>query len=95
MSDPTPTHTAEVAMVMASAGFAFGLVYFAALKRTVAVLASDRGLLAPLALTAARFAAAVAFLGMTAKLGAPALLAAFVGVLLARSAALRLARRSG
>lgn len=87
-------HTAEVAMLAASAGFAFGLLYFAALKRSVAMFADARGVLAPLGLTLARFAAAVVLLGLAAQLGAAALLAAFVGFLLARNLALRLARRS-
>lgn len=94
MSDATATHAAELAIMMASAGLAFGLVYFTALKRSVAIFAAGSGFLAPLALTVARFAAAVAFLGMAAKLGAAALLAAFIGFLLARSVVLRLAQRS-
>jgi F1-F0 ATPase (N-ATPase) AtpR subunit len=95
MNDATAAHAVELAMMMASAGFAFGLVYFTALKRTVAIFATGRGLLTPLALTVARFAAAIAFLVIAAKLGAVALLAAFVGFLLARSVILRLAQRSG
>jgi len=88
-------HSAELAIMMASAGFAFGLAYFAALKRTVTVFAGGRGWRAPLALTLARIGAAIVFLGIAAKLGAVSLLAAFIGFVLARSIALRLAQRSG
>lgn len=95
MSETAAVHTAEVATLAASAGFAFGLLYFAVLKRSVAVLAGASGLVVPLGLTLARFAAATVFLGLAAQLGAAALLAAFVGFLLARSFALRTARRSG
>jgi hypothetical protein len=79
-------------MTMALAGFVFGLIYFAALERTVILFASGRGWLGPLGLTLGRAAAAVIFLGLAAKLGALSLLAAFVGFLLARVAALRVTR---
>jgi hypothetical protein len=42
-----------------------------------------------------RFAGVLAFLTVAAKLGAVALLAAFVGFLLARSVVLRLAQKTG
>ena len=82
------------AVVMAPAGFVFGLVYFAALERTVILFASGRGWLGALGLTLGRVAAAVIFLGLAAKLGALSLLAAFAGFLLARTLALR-ARGTG
>jgi len=95
MSKTAVVHSAEVALLAASAGFAFGLLYFAALKRCVVVFVAGRSLLAPLGLTLVRFGAAVVCLGLAAQLGAAALLAAFVGFLLARTLVLRLARRSG
>ena len=79
---------------MALSGFAFGLVYFAALERSVTLFASNRGWLGPLAFTLGRMAAAVLFLGLAAKLGASFLLAAFLGFLLARAVSLRAARRT-
>lgn len=79
---------------MAAAGFAFGLAYFAALRRSVAWLAAGSGWWRPAALTLGRIAAALVFLVLAAKLGAPALIAAFIGFLAARAAALR-ARRAG
>jgi N-ATPase, AtpR subunit len=94
MSETAAVHTAELAILAGSAGFAFGLLYFATLKRSIAVFAGGRGLLAALGLTLARFAAAVVFLGLAAQFGAAVLLAALVGFLLARTLALRSARRS-
>jgi hypothetical protein len=93
MSETAAVSIAKFAMLPASAGFAFGLLYFAALKRSVAVFVAGRGLLAPLSLTLARLAAAVVFLGLAAHVGAAALLAAFIGFLLARTLALRSAQR--
>ncbi len=84
-----------LAITMASSGFAFGLLYFAALQRSVRLFASNRGWLGPLAFTFGRMAVAVLFLGLAAKLGALFLLAAFLGFLLARAVSLRVARRSG
>ncbi len=55
---------------------------------------AGRGWVGPLALTLARIAAAVIFLGLAAKLGAAALIAAFLGFLLARTVMLRVARRA-
>lgn len=91
------THTDWISSltIMAIGGFAFGLLYFAALKRTVLTLASHRGVLAPLSLTLGRVAAAVGFLALAARLGAAPLLAAFVGFLVARAVALRRERRIG
>jgi hypothetical protein len=80
------------AVVMAPAGFVFGLVYFAALERTVILLVLGRGWLGPLAFTLGRVGAAVLFLGLAAKLGALPLLTVFMGFLVARAAALRAAR---
>lgn len=79
---------------MAAAGLAFGLAYFAALRRTVLLLGSG-GRLGPAALSLGRIAAAVIFLGLAARFGAVPLLAAFLGFLLARALALRALRRPG
>ena len=84
-----------LAVTMAFSGFAFGLVYFAALQRSVRLFASNGGWLRPLAFTLGRMAAAVVFLSLAAKLGAACLLAAFLGFLLARTVSLRVARRTG
>jgi hypothetical protein len=87
---------ASIAMLVlatASAGAAFGLVYFAALDRTVVLLAAGRGWLGPAALTFGRIAAATLFLALIARLGAAPLLAAFLGFLAARAVALCAARR--
>ena len=73
-------------------GFAFGLVYFAALRRTVMLFATGRGWFVPVALTLGRIAAAIIVLGLAAKLGAAALLAMFIGFLVARAVALRAGR---
>jgi hypothetical protein len=78
---------------MALAGFAFGLLYFAAMRRTALFLAMRRGWLVPAGLTVGRMLAAAGFLVLAAKLGAAPLLAAFIGILLARAVALRIAGR--
>jgi hypothetical protein len=81
-------------VTMAVAGIVFGLVYFATLRRAVTLFTAGRGWIGPLTLTLARIAAAVIFLGLAAKLGAAALIAAFLGFLLARTVMLRVARRA-
>jgi hypothetical protein len=82
-------------LMTAVAGFGLGLAYFATLRRTVAIFAIGRGWLGPLGLTLGRIGAAVLFLGAAARLGAAPLLAALFGFLLARTVAVRAARRSG
>jgi hypothetical protein len=94
MIERLPLAAAGPALLMAGAGFAFGLLYFRTLRLSVTLFASGRGWLGPLALTAGRLGAALAFLAMAAKLGAAALLAAFAAFLLARALALRAARRA-
>ena len=86
--------TAALAAAMIISGLAFGLLYFATLKRAAALVASGGGWMGPLGLTLARIVAAVIFLSLAAKLGAAALLAAFLGFLLARALALRAVRRA-
>jgi hypothetical protein len=82
-------------ILMVFAGLAFGLFYFAALKRSVALFVGDHGWSAPLALTAGRISASVIFLFGVAKLGAAPLLAAFIGFLIARALALRAEKETG
>ncbi len=86
---------AELTAMMASAGLLFGLLYFAALKRSVTLLVGHKGWLGPLTLTLARIGAAVGLLLMAAKLGAAPLLGGFAGFLIARALALRAQRRAG
>ena len=85
----------ELTIAMAVAGLAFGWVYFASLKHSVALFVGGKGWLGPLALTLGRIGAAGAFLLVAAKLGAAPLLAAFIGFLMARALALRAERRAG
>ena len=92
MIHTAPFSIIALAMTMAFAGYAFGLLYFAALRRTVTPLTAGKGWAGPLALTAGRIAAAVGVLTFSAKLGAAALLMAFLGFLLARTVALHRAR---
>ena len=86
--------TAALAAGMIISGFAFGLLYFATLKRAAALFASGSSWMGPLGLTLGRIAAAVIFLSLAARLGAAALLAASLGFLLARTLAVRAERRA-
>lgn len=70
-------------------GFAAGLAYFAALRRTAALFLAGKGWALPLALTAARVGAMALLLGLAAWIGALPLLGVFLGFLLARAMALR------
>ena len=76
-------------------GLNFGLVYFQALLRTAELLAGDRGWLVPAGLTLARVVGAILVLAFMVQLGAIALLAAFLGFLLARMIALHSAGSAG
>jgi hypothetical protein len=76
-----------------TAGFGFGLAYFAAMRRSVEIYVAGGARLIPAILTLGRIAAAFAFLGLAATAGALPLLAAFIGFLAARMLALRTARR--
>jgi NhaP-type Na+/H+ or K+/H+ antiporter len=76
----------------AAAGLAFGLAYFAAVRRTASQLAERKGLVAA-ALTIGRFAFAIVFFVFAARLGAGPLLAALGGFLAARHVALFALRR--
>jgi N-ATPase, AtpR subunit len=95
MTIAPPLPVLELAMTMAVAGLAIGLLYFAALERTIALYVAGRGWVGPLAFTLGRIAAAGVFLSFAAKLGAISLLSAFAGFLLARAVALRAARGTG
>jgi len=79
---------------MAVVGAIVGFVYFACLRRTVALFAGGGGWAGPAALTLVRVGAAVVVLGFAARLGAVALLAAFLGLLVARTIAMRRAQRA-
>lgn len=81
-------------LLLASAGFAVGLAYFASLRRGVARLALVRHAWLPYLLWAlARIAAAALFFTLAVHWGVPALLAACAGFLAARQLALRAVRR--
>jgi hypothetical protein len=82
-----------LALAMAFAGFAFGLVYFAVMRRTAALFVAGAGWLGPSALTLSRIGAATIFFTFAVKLGATSLLAAFAGFLVARATALRAVRQ--
>lgn len=76
----------------ALAGAVFGFGYFAAVRRTAALVAAGRGWRVPLALTLGRLGLAVLLFGLAARLGVAYLLAAFGGFLAARWMALRAER---
>jgi hypothetical protein len=84
----------SLAFVAALAGLIFGLLHFAVLRRTVEFYSAGRGRLAAAALTLGRIAGAIVFFVLAARLGALPLLSAFLGFLLARTLALRPARRT-
>ncbi len=86
-------NVAALAAVCA-AGMLFGWGYFEALRRSVARYGSRKGRAASVALTAGRLLAAVALFGAAARLGALPLLVTLLGFLVARSLALRAARRA-
>jgi len=91
MTDVAFASAAALASGGATSGLVFGLVHFAAMRRTVDLYGAGR-CLAPAALTLGRLAGAIAFFGLVAQLGALPLLSAFLGFLLARTLALRAAR---
>jgi hypothetical protein len=84
-----------LAALAGAAGFGFGLAYFAALGRNVALYLEGGGLAAATGLTLARLAAAVAAFAFAARLGALPLLATLLGFLVARFVALNARRRAG
>ena len=78
----------------AFAGVVVGLVHFAALWRSIELYSAGRGQLAAAALTLGRIAGTIVFLVLVVRLGALPLLSSFLGFLLARTLALRAARRT-
>jgi N-ATPase, AtpR subunit len=81
-------------IVTALAGCAFGLVYFAILRRTVVMLSRERrGLV--MAFTLGRLGAAIVFFLLAARLDALALLTALGGFLSARVFTVRAERGTG
>ena len=95
MNDGTLDVDWPLVVEMAIAGLVLGLAYFAALRRTAALLGAGGSRLRPLLLTLVRVAGAALAFVFAARLGAPPLLAAFLGFLAARALALRWVRRSG
>ncbi len=85
--------SAASAAAFVAAGLAFGWAYFGMLRRTVGHYAAG-GRVVPAALTLARVAGALLFLGFAVQFGALTLLAAFGGFLGARALASRSARRA-
>ena len=78
----------------AFAGVVVGLVHFAALWRSIELYSAGWGQLAATALTLGRIAGTIVFLVLVVRLGALPLLSSFLGFLLARTLALRAARRT-
>lgn len=85
-NDTVPFVTTLVSVV---AGTAVGLIYFAALRRSVTALVDNGGWLTPAILTIVRLVGIAIVFGFAAKLGAMPLLAAFIGFLIARAISLR------
>lgn len=84
---------AALAAAWAAGGLLLGAAYFTALRWTVDLFAAGPGRLMPAMLTLGRLAAAALFLVVAARSGALPLLSAFLGFLVARTVALRWARR--
>jgi F1F0 ATPase subunit 2 len=95
MNGDIPSSTITLASGAALAGLALGLVYFHALRRTVELFATGRGRFGPIVLTLGRIAGAFIVLVFMARLGAAALVASFLGFVIAREVAVRRERRSG
>ena len=84
-----------LALALGLAGVVFGLIYFSLLRRTALVVATGRGWPMAALLTLGRIAGIVVFFALAAKLGAAALLSAFIGFLLARAITMHAARSAG
>jgi hypothetical protein len=93
MNDSSLVSGLSLTSAMLAAGITFGIGYFAALSWTVTLTGSGRTRM-PAALTLLRLAGAAIFLGLSARLGAVPLLAAFIGFLLARALALHAQQRA-
>ena len=85
---------ASLSFAAGFAGLVYGIVHFAVLQRTVELCSAGRSRLAAAALTLGRIAVAILFFSLAARLGALPLLSAFLGFLVARTFALRAARRT-
>ena len=81
------------APLLATAGFALGMVYFASLRRGVRASVERHAWWRYVMSALTRIAAAALFFVLAVRWGAPALLAAFAGFLAARYLAVRAARR--
>lgn len=88
---PPLTYTVVVALFAILAGLVVGFAYFRALRRTADLFAQGRGAALPLGLTVVRLAGLIAVLSLAVQLGALALIACFLGFLLARGIAMRTA----
>ena len=88
LASPRPT-----VLLLGIAGFAMGLAYFASLRRGVQLSIVSHAWLQYMLWALARTAAAALFFTFAMRWGAPALLAAFAGFLIARQLAVRGARR--
>ena len=82
--------TAASTTLFLLAGIAAGQAYFGAMRRSLAAFAAGSRM-APLLLTVGRLASILLFLLLAVRLGAPPLLAAFIGFLIARAIAVRAA----
>jgi F1F0 ATPase subunit 2 len=95
MSLTLPLDSVALLLAPLLAGFGLGLLYFEALRRTVARFTARDGWPAPVALTVGRMGVAAAVLAVAARAGAATLLVTFLGFLLARTVALHRSRRAG
>ena len=80
-----------VALPALFAGLIVGLLYFRTLRLAADLFVEGRGGFLPLALTLIRFAGLIAVLLLIVQIGAAALIALFLGFLLARTIAVRAA----
>jgi NhaP-type Na+/H+ or K+/H+ antiporter len=94
MTHIQPLEPSLLLLILLPAGFALGLLYFEALRRTVKRITARDGWRGAIALTAGRVVALIAVLAVAARLGAMALLVTFAGFLLARTVALYRSRRT-
>jgi hypothetical protein len=84
----------SLAFAATLAGLVVGLVHFAVLRRTIDLYSAGRGPLAAAALTLGRIAGTIVFFCLAASFGVLPLLSSFLGFQLARTFALRAARRT-
>jgi len=84
--------SAITAVIAAISGLGFGTAFFAMMRRTAGLFAAGSRWTG-FGLTVARIGAAIVGFGVAARFGALPLLAAFAGFLIARTLALRAARK--